>query len=277
MKANRRISRISSDRNFRRSSLEGILLRGTVPNSTVEGGGSGIRAGNRVRRACTTPRTIVGLEVQRKTTYAAVTPPGTGPRCTVPLTGGVRAHRVVVGLVFSPVFFKMPSSSQFAPLADSYTPQPDEICSAVTTALTSNPSLSSTIVFAGVGDPLLRLPVLKSTCAQLLLTHPTLKFRVTTSGLHPTSVLPELKSAGITSLSIPLNYQTSDLYVKHMSPPSSLPSPFEAVCEFISSSAKHNIAVTVTAVDNGRCDIQKVKELATQLGSAGFKVRSYHP
>lgn len=106
----------------------------------------------------------------------------------------------------------VPAASGFTPLPQGFEPTSDDVLSAVSQAYEAAPPEGfDAIVFAGLGEPLLRLRALEDTARALVDKYPV-PLRVNSNGLVAGSsaqdVATRLNGSGITSLSIAL--MTSD-------------------------------------------------------------------
>lgn len=184
----------------------------------------------------------------------------------------------------------MPADSQYSPLPAGYDPSPDDVCAAVSRCWDYGDEFGSDVVFAGLGDPLLRLDALSESARLVAAANPgrEVSFRANTNGLYadPGAVARTLRDAGVGGVAVALNYSDEDLYEENMWAPSHrhesnsqvIDRPFETACGFVkAAAAEEGMRVTVTAVDNGVSDVEKVRSLAFELGADDFKVRSFFP
>lgn len=195
--------------------------------------------------------------------------------------------------------FVMPERCNFQRIP-SEDPCPGAIADAVSEAFIGS-QFGNDVVFAGLGDPLLKLDLLLRTAERITESNPgkALKYRVVTNGLlesYPESLSSMMKQASIEKLTVCMNYPCSSSYDLNMlrSPPHTSPyhdpsdlhhatasfmssgDAFPSVCDFVSSMSKQGMDVEVTAIDNGRADIDDVKDLAIKLGASAFNVRTWH-
>jgi TatD DNase family protein len=140
-------------------------------------------------------------------------------------------------------------------------PTLEELCDAV-----GDPARFRDIVFCGLGEPTLRLDVLLAVAERF---HGRgARIRVNTDGLaslvHGRDVTPEL-AGKIDALSISLNAQDEETYVRHCRP--SRPGAWQAVQDFARSAARYVPDVTVTAIDGlPGVDVAACARIAERLG-----------
>lgn len=199
--------------------------------------------------------------------------------------------------------FLMPASSGFAPLARE--PSADEVVAVVTTAFASDPRKASQdggapdpgVVFAGLGDPLLRLPTLVAAATRIRDRIPGVRLRVSTNGLtapgRAEEVARELLAAGVGSATVALNAGDAGSYRCRMLTPPDFPPPyfadaatavgqpapgagFDDVCALITAMAREGLDVTATCVGREGVDVQAVRSMALGLGAKHFTERSFH-
>lgn len=199
--------------------------------------------------------------------------------------------------------FLMPASSGFAPLARE--PSADEVVAAVTEAYASDPRKAGRdggdsdpgVVFAGLGDPLLRLPTLCAAAATIRDRMPGVRMRVSTNGLAAPSradqVASELRGAGIGAATVALNAADADSYRSRMLAPPDFAPPyfadaadavgepepgagFDDVCALIAAMTREGVDVTATCVGREGVDVEAVRLIALGLGASHFTERSFH-
>lgn len=123
------------------------------------------------------------------------------------------------------------------------------------------------IVFCGFGESTLRLRQLKEIA--LFIKSKGLKTRLNTDGLanlvHKRNVLPEL-SQSIDALSISLNADTEEAYIRHCQP--QLEQSYQAVLTFIKQAPKHIENVRVTAISGlDGVSIENCQQIAFDAGA----------
>lgn len=133
-------------------------------------------------------------------------------------------------------------------------------------AAVGDPTLYEEVVFCGLGEPTLRLPVLLEAAEQL--RSAGARIRVDTDGLanwrEGRDVTPEL-AGRVDRLSVSLNAQSAELYIHHCRPPA--PGAYSALLDFVARARAHVPSITLTAIDGLEwVDIQACREIATDLG-----------
>jgi MoaA/NifB/PqqE/SkfB family radical SAM enzyme len=184
----------------------------------------------------------------------------------------------------------MPPSSGFAPL--DCDPTAEELVAAVT----AWPGYFSAVCFAGVGEPLLRRPVVTEASRLIKAAMPSIgSMRLNTNGLfaEPEEVVQDLMDSGITACSVALNFADAKAYNQIMLQPPQYDARYHTDCigdvsdigedgfhlavNFIRASAMAGIDTTVTCVEHESTNLSAVEELAKELGASSFKQRSYNP
>ena len=150
--------------------------------------------------------------------------------------------------------------------------------------------LDGGVVFAGRGDPLLRINCLLKTISIVSEKRNAIPFRVNTSGLHDESVVKQLleapdivaigdgdsrRSTRLQSISVSLNAPSPSVYVDVVKPDRGQ-AAFGQVCSFVSTLAEAGVQVECTAVKHPKVDIAATERLAYALGASNFRARSYH-
>ena len=105
--------------------------------------------------------------------------------------------------------FVLSASSGFMPLPDGFEPTWEEITTAVASAYTAAAAEPpAAVVFAGAGEPLLRMRVLEEAARSIATAHAPPAIRVNTNGLVAGSAVKDiatrLRGAGVTMASIAL-------------------------------------------------------------------------
>jgi TatD DNase family protein len=132
------------------------------------------------------------------------------------------------------------------------------------------------VVFCGLGEPFLRLDVIKEVARHLKAGG--WKVRVNTNGqanlIHGRDVLPELEGL-IDSVSVSLNSSNADDYFDLCRPRFGRET-FDAVLDFIRESKKYIPEVSVTALDFDHATFEACKKLAVEQLGVGFRERHYN-
>ena len=132
------------------------------------------------------------------------------------------------------------------------------------------------VVFCGLGEPFLRLDVIKEVAGHLKASGQ--KVRVNTNGqanlIHGRNVLPELKGL-VDSLSVSLNSSTAESYFGLCRPRFGRET-FDAVLDFIRESKKYIPDVSVTALDFDHEEFEACKKLTLEKLGVGFRERYYN-
>lgn len=207
--------------------------------------------------------------------------------------------------------FAMPTASGFQPEAlDDKEPTSLDVVSAVVHAYATDSRKANKIlkrndggevdpgiVFAGLGDPLLRLDTLLEAAAAIRDEVPGVAIRVSTNGLVDPATCSltasRLRDAHIDEVTVALNAADPATYQAFMLTPPSYDAPYfataaEAVgdvagasfgdaCAFIAALAEGGTSVTATCVARPGVDVPSVRALALALGARSFKERSWHP
>lgn len=138
-------------------------------------------------------------------------------------------------------------------------------------AAIKDPSQYKEVVFCGLGEPLLRLDLVKSIA--LWIKHHGGRVRINTNGhgnlIHGRNILPELQGI-VDSMSISLDAQDEETYNKICRP--TFNNAFQGVLSFIKEARKYIPEVRVTIVTVKGVDTEKSKKIAEDFG-VKFKVR----
>jgi len=152
------------------------------------------------------------------------------------------------------------------------------------------------VVFAGLGDPLLRLDTLLEAAEGIRDVVPGVALRVSTNGLVPAAAAQEvavaLHTAGIDEVTVALNAADPASYAAQMlTPPAYAPPYFESAsdaigetggagfseaCAFVVALSESGVPVTATCVAKPGVDTAACRTLAFALGATAFKERSWH-
>jgi len=132
------------------------------------------------------------------------------------------------------------------------------------------------VVFCGLGEPFLRLDVIKQVAR--LLKERGCKVRVNTNGqanlIHGRNVVPELAGL-VDSVSVSLNSSTAEKYFD-LCRPKFGPWTFSSILEFIRECKKHIPEVSVTALDIDPDELEACSKLAREELGVGFRERHYN-
>mmetsp|Transcript_61766 Transcript_61766/g.145589 ORF Transcript_61766/g.145589 Transcript_61766/m.145589 type:complete len:236 (-) Transcript_61766:80-787(-) len=182
--------------------------------------------------------------------------------------------------------FKM--SSPFSPLPDGFEPNSKQIFVAVDAAWkkadtgyqkAGTQAGYESIVFAGLGEPTLKLDVLLDTARTLKAWRANVPLRLNTNGLGNVhwkrDIIGDLKTSGIESVTIALNAASPAEYLEIMKPTDGGAS-LEEVCDFAAACVEQGLSVECTAVEAPGVNIQEVSALAKSMGCS-FRSRSFHP
>lgn len=191
--------------------------------------------------------------------------------------------------------FVMPADSGFAKLPDGYEPSADEVLSAVQSRLGSGLHVGapSSVVFAGLGEPLLRLCVLLEAARRIEDAYPgSVCLRVSTNGLVPCAraeeVARSLWDAGVRRATVAIASADETQHRLLLAPrdaatatpggggPAADAPGLADACRFVQALVAAGMEVECTAVAEPSVDLKAAEVLAASLG-ASFRSRSYHP
>ena len=131
------------------------------------------------------------------------------------------------------------------------------------------------VVFAGAGEPLLRLPVLAETVALVRERRHGVPFRVHTNGLHPADVAYTLaRDARPDVVTVALATADPNQYETLMRPEPGA-GGHAAVCGFIAALADAGVEVEAVAVAAPGVAVADARKLAEALGAAAFRTRTW--
>ncbi|KAK3280471.1 hypothetical protein CYMTET_11695 [Cymbomonas tetramitiformis] len=146
------------------------------------------------------------------------------------------------------------------------------------------------VVFAGFGEPLLRVDTLLDTVNLVKEEQNGVPFRINTNGLFfdDDDVITKLLDSGlvavgdddmrretrIQSISVFLPSNNAATYAEIMQPPEGK-SLLDAI-GFIASLAEAGVHVECTAVEHPAVDLALTENLAMALGASSFRTRTYH-
>ncbi len=131
------------------------------------------------------------------------------------------------------------------------------------------------IVFAGGGEPLLKQNELIIVANALGKNGEGYNLRLNTCGLFAPGIVKQLKSVGISHVSIALNGHDADSYHKIMNPNNEL--GFADVILFMTECIEQGLFVEASCINrNDIIDLAKVRNVAENLGVT-FRLRKYFP
>eukprot|EP01038_Epipyxis_sp_PR26KG_P003972 gene3972-5692_t len=138
---------------------------------------------------------------------------------------------------------------------------------------------SEEIIFAGLGEPLLRHNVIEEASIMIKTARHGVPLRIETTGLVPSKQASQiafsLKSAGIDKITIHLMADNPKLYNELMCPVNDC--SFSDVCAFIIACAESDLEVACSAVTRPEVNLSRIRSLAQSLGATDFTILSYHP
>jgi len=149
---------------------------------------------------------------------------------------------------------------------------------------------TKSVVFAGEGEPTLRLETLKTMCQQITSEYGSDDFtmRIVTNGLvlshmkDRKSVLDDLKQNGVQELSVALMTSCKKQYDDLMKPTSNqlddgLSNSHSKLCQMIKDATAVGLTVECTGVDHYFVNKELAENLADELGATSFRWRPYFP
>lgn len=136
------------------------------------------------------------------------------------------------------------------------------------------------VVFAGLGEPLFRLPALLEALELLHGRHEVSGVRLNTNGLvrsgDAVSVAKKLKARGLASVCVQLQTSCPSQYRKLVQPKDGL--GFDDACNFVRALAGAGFQVQCSVVANPSVDVDAARSLAiNELGAETFQSRPYFP
>lgn len=181
--------------------------------------------------------------------------------------------------------FEFPPGTGFAPLPQGYEPTAAKAAAAALGACdrldeADGTSVVREVVYAGLGEPLLRLQPLCETVEILAASDRVGSQRLNTNGLIDKSEAAEaaqkLASAGLSSACVQI--QSGD-GLQHAELMTGLGEGWHSLCDatyFATELLRAGVVVQCSVVARPEVDLEKAEALALKLG-ATFKVRSYFP
>lgn len=132
------------------------------------------------------------------------------------------------------------------------------------------------VVFCGLGEPLLRLDVIKQVGKKL--KKDGCKIRINTNGqgnlIHGRNIVPELEGL-VDAVSVSLNNATAERYYQVCKPKFG-PETFDSILDFVRECKKYIPEVSVTALDIDHEDFEACKRLAEKDLGVRFRERYYN-
>lgn len=180
--------------------------------------------------------------------------------------------------------FTFPDGTGFSPLPESVEPTSSEVVQAILSACSrldeAEGAAKRDVVFAGLGEPLLRLPVLLATMEALSKHGDVVRdTRLNTNGLVPTKSAVEiaraLKNAGLSRACVQLQSADTNQHAALVKPRDGL--SLQDACQFVQALVAAGIPTECTAVGHPNVDTDAVARLTEELGAEIFKVRPYFP
>ena len=132
------------------------------------------------------------------------------------------------------------------------------------------------VVFCGLGEPMLRLDLIKEVSKALKEKGTYVRLNTNGQGnlIHSRNVVPEMVGL-IDEVSISLNTETAELYNKFC-PSQFGPGTYEKVKEFIRECQRYIPSVSVTCLDMPGVDLEACRRLAEKELGVKFRKRAYN-
>jgi len=140
-----------------------------------------------------------------------------------------------------------------------------------------DPARYAEVVFCGLGEPTLRLDVIKEIASRLKAKG--IKVRLNTNGqgnlIYGTNILPQLDGL-IDAVSVSLNAQDKEKY-NQLCHPVFGPETYDQILAFIREAKKYIPQVMVTVLDMPwEIDLEKCRQIAEKDLGVLFRVREYN-
>ncbi len=179
--------------------------------------------------------------------------------------------------------FEFPPGTGFEPLPQGYEPSAVEAAEAALAAIDAvntdcDSSTSREVVYAGLGEPLLRLETLCDVVQLLKKSHQVDAQRLNTNGLLPGGagaaehVAQMLAAAGLNSACVQIQSGEARQHSELMTPSSGLGLP--DALEFATQLLRAGVAVECSVVARPEVNLELAEMLALDIG-ATFKARPY--
>jgi MoaA/NifB/PqqE/SkfB family radical SAM enzyme len=133
------------------------------------------------------------------------------------------------------------------------------------------------VVFAGAGEPLLRLDVLVDTMDLVRESRHGALFRVHSNGLHPTTTARALADAKVDRVTVALATADPRQFHALVKPSGNEHDDFSTVCGFIASLAEFGVDVEAVTVAAPNVDVAAARKLSEALGASSHRTREYFP
>jgi hypothetical protein len=133
------------------------------------------------------------------------------------------------------------------------------------------------VVFAGAGEPLLRLDVLVDTMDLVRESRHGALFRVHSNGLHPTTTARALADAKVDRVTVALATADPRQFHALVKPSGNEHNDFSTVCGFIASLAEFGVDVEAVTVAAPNVDVAAARKLSEALGASSHRTREYFP
>ena len=149
-------------------------------------------------------------------------------------------------------------------------PTVDELIKAV-----GDPAKYKQVVFCGYGEPTMRLDIVLDVAKKLKAKGANIRLITNGHGnlINKTDILPKLKGL-IDELSVSLDVDTKEKYNKICQPDFG-PGTFDKVKEFTLEAKKYIPSIEATFLDMDGIDIDKCKQIASELG-VNCRIRKYN-
>ena len=181
--------------------------------------------------------------------------------------------------------FEFPPGTGFEPLPQGYEPSAAEAAKAALAAIdTTNADCDSStpreVVYAGLGEPLLRLETLCDVVQLLSKSHQVDAQRLNTNGLLPggagaaEQAAQMLAAAGLNSACVQIQSGEAGQHSELMDPSSGL--GLADALEFAKQLLRAGVAVECSVVARPEVNLELAEVLALDIG-ATFKARPYYP
>ena len=179
--------------------------------------------------------------------------------------------------------FVMPSTSLFVPLPKGAAEPTAVELAAVVDAWYQHGDIVGMgendrgVVFAGAGEPLLRLDVLVDTMDLVRESRHGALFRVRSDGLHPTTTARALADAKVDRVTVALATADPRQFRALVKPSGNEHDDLSTVCGCIASLAEFGVDVEAVTVAAPNVDVAAARKLSEALGASSHRTREYFP